>query len=95
MAREIGFTHGAPKNPVSTWERLVGGTTFVYRKEILRKGRFLYNVGCYNVECEYRGKRLLSSGSTGFPSERDLSQDEVERLPQFTRFVSERVSDRF
>jgi hypothetical protein len=90
MAREIGFTHGAPKKLVTTWERLVSGTTFVYKKELVRAGLFQYNVACYGVECEYRGKRMSSSGSTGFISERDLSADEVERLPQFADFVASR-----
>ena len=93
MAREFGFGYGAPKDPVNTWEKLVGGTPFDYRKETLRKGLFLYNVGCYNVECEYRGKRLLSSGSTGFHSEMDLTPEEVERLPQFAAFVAERATE--
>ena len=87
---QIGFINGVPENPDRFWERVVNGMTFTFKKKLVRKGLFLYNVGCYNVECEYRGKRMISSGSTGLHLERDLSPDEVERLPQLARFVSER-----
>lgn len=88
---QIGFINGVPENPDRTWDRQVNGVTFTFKKELVRKGLFIYNVGCYNVECEYRGMRMISSGSTGLHLERDLSPDEVERLPQLARFVLERA----
>jgi hypothetical protein len=88
---QIGFINGVPENPDRFWEKVVNGTTFTFKKERVRKGLFVYNVGCNDVECEYRGSRMISSASTGLHLERDLSQDEVEQLPQLVRFVSERA----
>jgi hypothetical protein len=77
MTKEIGFHYGAPENKDMTWERMIGGTTFVFKKERV-KSFFLYNCRCRTV----RGPRT-SDSSTGF----HLVRDEVEQLPQFHDFI--------
>lgn len=84
MRREIGFIHSAPTNRDLTWEMEVNGIVFTFKK-VWEKFHFLYN-----CQCSSTWKSFHSSGSTGFYSERDFTKDEVERLPQFADFISQR-----
>jgi hypothetical protein len=84
MAREMGFTHGASQNRDLIWGKRINGMTFTFKKA-REKSLFLYN-----CRCESRWEGFRSEGSTGFYSERDLTPEEVERLPQFATFISQR-----
>lgn len=84
MAKELGFHHGAPKSKNLTFEQVIGGTTFVFKKEQV-KSFFLYNCRCRTVH-----GTLTAEGSTGFYSERDLTREEIVRLPQFENFIAQR-----
>ena len=80
LKEEIGFVHGVPENPDKTWEKAINGRTFKFVKERVGKnGVFLYNCARYGNG---------SASSTGFHSERNLTPDEVERLPQFAAFIA-------
>ena len=80
---EIGFQHGIPESQTKTWPKQIHGRTFVFKKAEERKGLFLYN-------CRYDGEdqRFVTAASTGFYSERNLTPEEVEVLPQFASFIS-------
>lgn len=82
MAKELGFHHGAPINKNLTFEQVIGGITFVFKKEQAKGGIFLYNCRCRTAHGP-----LTSEGSTGFYSERDLTREEMVRLPQFEGFI--------
>ena len=84
MSREMGFTHGAPENSNLVWEKDINGVTFIFKKT-QEKSLFLYH-----CRCESKWEGLRSAGSTGFYSERDLAPEDVERLPQFAEFISQR-----
>jgi hypothetical protein len=84
MKEEIGFKHGIPENPNKEWEAQINGRTFLFKKILKRKGLFIYNCQCH----EEHGS-ISSASSTGFYSERDLRQDEIECLPQFADFISQ------
>ena len=44
---EIGFSHGAPENPETKWEKTLGNATVIYTKTHVGDGFFIYN-------CEWR-----------------------------------------
>jgi hypothetical protein len=85
MKEEIGFIHGVPENPDRTWEKQINGRTYIFKKERVGKnGIFLYNYAQYSEDA-----RFSSASSTGFHSDRNLTPEEVERLPQFANFIAE------
>jgi hypothetical protein len=77
--RELGFHHGAPENLDRTWEKEINGTTYLFKKA-REKRFFLYN-------CQRRSADGYVSGSSGFYSDRDLTPEEIEQLPQFDQFI--------
>ena len=74
----IGF--GQAPDKTETWERMTGGKVFLFKKTRESENLFLYNCKCRSENGE---------SSTGFYSERDLSRDETEALPQFREFVAQ------
>lgn len=82
MKEEIGFIHGVPENPEKTWEKSINGRRFTFLKKRVGQVFFLYNCKCSS---ERTGITLASS--TGFHSDRNLTPEEVEHLPQFTDFI--------
>jgi len=72
----IGF--GKPENPDKAWEREINGLNFTFSKVDEKEGVFLY-----------RCSRRIESGTseTSFYSDRDLTPEEVEQLPQFAAFL--------
>jgi hypothetical protein len=86
LKEEIGFIHGVPENPDKTWKKEINGKTFTFvKKRVGKNGIFLYNCARYSEV-----GRFVSASSTGFHSDRNLTPDEVERLPQFANFIAER-----
>jgi len=83
---EIGFRHGIPVTPQKTWEKKIGGRTFIFTKVMKRKGLFLYDCQCGNQQ-----ESFITASSTGFYSERDLSPGQVEALPQFANFIATHI----
>ena len=79
MAMEIGFHHGAPENTDSVWEAWINDRPFTFRKTRQKGGVFLYS-----------GERKAGGveSVTSFFSERDLTPEELEALPQFVAFIS-------
>jgi hypothetical protein len=78
MVREIGLNRGAPDDTDSVWEARVNDRPFTFRKTRQKGGVFLYS-------CERTGD---PKSVTSFFSERDLTPEELEALPQFIAFVS-------
>jgi hypothetical protein len=78
MTREIGFKHGEPENSDRVWEACINNRPFTFRKTRQKGGVFLYS-------CERTGD---TESVTSFFSERNLTPDELEALPQFVAFVS-------
>lgn len=84
MKEEIGFIHGMPE-PDKKWEKEISGKVFTFLKERVGKnGIFLYNCAQYS-----ENEHFTSASSTGFHSDRNLTPEEVERLPQFADFISD------
>jgi len=83
MKEEIGFIHGVPENPDKTWEKWINGRAFTFLKKRVSKVFFLYN-----CKCSSESTAIISASSTGFHSDRNLTPDEVERLPQFANFIA-------
>jgi hypothetical protein len=81
MADRIGFYPGGVVLNM-TWQRTINGVNFTFRKSPMKKGFFLYNCSCRSED-----ERFVTASSTGFISDRDLSPEEVERLPQFDQFL--------
>jgi hypothetical protein len=86
MKEEIGFIHGMPEpEPAERWQKEINGKTFTFLKERVRKnGIILYNCSQYS-----ENERFTSASSTGFHSNRNLTPEEVERLPQFAGFIAD------
>ena len=82
MKEEIDFIHAVPENPEKTWEKSINGRHFTFLKKRVSKTFFLYNCKCSS---ERTGITLASS--TGFHSDRDLTPEEVEHLPEFAAFI--------
>jgi hypothetical protein len=78
MTREIGGNHGAPEDTESVWEAWINDRPFTFRKTRQKGGVFLYS-------CERTGD---PKSVTSFFSERNLTPEELEALPQFIAFVS-------
>jgi hypothetical protein len=75
----IIFNHGAPENTDSVWEAWINDRLFIFRKTRQEGGVFLYS-------CE-----RMSGGTesvTSFFSERNMTPEELEALPQFIAFIS-------
>lgn len=83
MKEEIGFKHGIPEDLNKAWETQINGRIFTFKKIVKRKGLFIYNCQCHEDHGPISG-----ASSTGFYSEQDLMPDEIERLPQFSDFIS-------
>ena len=85
MREEIGFKHGIPENPDKTWEKKINGRTFTFLKKRVGKSGivFLYNCAHYSDDV-----RFVLTSSTGFHSDRNLTPEEVEQLPQFANFIA-------
>jgi len=79
---EIGFKHGISENLDRTWEKQIDGQTFTFKKTVERKGLFLY--GC---QCRSEDGSITTASATGFYSDRDLTPEEIEKLPQFIAFI--------
>jgi hypothetical protein len=77
--REIGF--GTAKNPDKTWQREINGRPFTFTKTCEKEGLFLY-------WCRRRSETTTTESATSFYSDRDLTPDEVEQLPQFAAFIA-------
>jgi len=84
MKEEIGFIHGMPE-PLKKWTKQINGKVFTFVKERVGKSGifFLYNCAQYS-----QGIRFTSASSTGFHSDRNLTPEEIERLPQFADFIA-------
>jgi hypothetical protein len=78
---EIGFSQGEPEK-LQIWEKEVGGITFVFTKS--REGDSFV----YNCSCEDRNARVTLESSTGFRTDRDFGEVEIERRPQFLEFIA-------
>jgi hypothetical protein len=78
---EIGFKHGVPADRNRTWQKEIQGVTFVFEK-------FPEKAGLFRYTCKHHADG--SDSSTGFYSERDLTPEEVERLPQFSSLLGNR-----
>ena len=81
--REIGFTHGVSENPERTWEKQINGRAFTFKKFRVKEGIFLYNCKCHS-----ESNRWIAASSAGFHSDRDLTPEQIEQLPQFADFIS-------
>jgi hypothetical protein len=79
MAMEIVFSHGVPESIDSVWDAWINERPFTFRKTRQRGGVFLYS-------CER--KTGDSESVTSFFSERNLTPQELEALPQVIAFVS-------
>lgn len=78
MTREIGGNHSAPEDTESVWEAWINDRPFTFRKTRQKGGVFLYS-------CERTGD---TKSVTSFFSERNLTPEELEALPQFIAFIS-------
>ena len=78
MARESNFKD-APKSADSSWEAWINDRHFIFRKGRRKGSAFLYT-----CQTKIGDKTSITS----FFSERDLSPDELEALPQFVTFIS-------
>ena len=78
MTREIGGNYGASEDTESVWEAWINNRPFTFRKNRQKGGVFLYS-------CEKTGD---PKSVTSFFSERNLTPEEFEALPQFIAFVS-------
>jgi len=78
---DMGFSQSAPDKP-QTWEKEVGGVTFVFAKT--REGA----VFVYNCKCESEHARNTSASSTGFRTDRDLGKVEIEGRPPYLEFIA-------
>lgn len=86
MAGEIGFSHNTSENPALELEvevRVPRGT-LVYTKTRERPGLFLYSCAFRPVNATPDSTALAS---TGFRSDRDLTEVEIRKLGQFSDFV--------
>ena len=80
---EIGFSHGAPKNPETKWEKkLDNGSTVIYTKTRVGDGFFIYN-------CEWR--RENEAAATSWQTSSDMTPDEVERIPRFLDLLAGKI----
>jgi hypothetical protein len=79
MAGEIRSKDGAPDNTDSVWEAWINDRLFTFRKTRQKGGAFLYT-----CERKFGGAKSVTS----FFSERNLTPEELEALPQFIAFVS-------
>jgi hypothetical protein len=78
MVEESGF-NDATKNADSSWEAWINDRHFTFSKARRKGGAYLYT-----CQTKIRDKTSVTS----FFSERDLSPDELEGLPQFIAFIS-------
>lgn len=82
MAKEeIGFSQEMPV-PDSSWGKQLHGKTFVFTKAREKGNSKVFLYKCTRID----GKD--SSVATSFYSDRDLSMEEVEALPQFLNFIA-------
>mgnify|MGYP001251266388 CR=1 FL=1 len=79
MGSEITFNHQTPENTDSVWEALINDRCFTFTKTCRKGGVFLYS-------CKTTKGGAVSV--TSFFSERNLTPDELEALPQFVAFIS-------
>jgi hypothetical protein len=87
MKEEIGFKHGIPENPDKTWDKKINGRTFTFLKKRVGKSGIIF---LYNCAHHSDDGRFVSASSTGFHSDRNLTPEEIEQLPQFADFIKER-----
>jgi len=92
LKEAIGFIHGVPENPDKTWDKRINGRIFTFSKKRESKSFFSYNCKCSS---ESTTKTKISSSSTGFTSDRNLTPDEVEQLPQFANFIASALAFAF
>ena len=78
MTWESGFNHGAPEDTES-WDAWINDRHFTFRKTRQKGGVFLYS-------CERKTGDTKSV--TSFFSDRNLTPEELEAMPQFIAFVS-------
>ncbi len=83
MKEEIGFIHGMPE-PAKKWKKEINGKVFTFLKERVGKN----SIFLYNCTQHSESARFISTSSTGFHSDRNLTPEEVERLPQFADFIA-------
>jgi hypothetical protein len=81
---EIGFSHGAPENPETKWEKkLNDGSTVIYTKTRVADGTFfIYN-------CEWRRENEVRA--VGWQSPNDVTPEEVEQIPRFLDLLAGRI----
>jgi hypothetical protein len=83
MATIVGFLGGAPPENPDTWEKRVYDERFTLKKSF-EKGLFTYSCK-HELENDY----FEGSCQTGFVSPQELTREEVERRPQFVKFMAQ------
>ena len=80
--QDTDFSGSGTENANKVWETQISGRTYTFKKAREKEGVFVYS-------CERRTVNTVSA--TSFYSERDLNPEEVERLSQFSAFISANV----
>jgi hypothetical protein len=80
----IGFS-AAPEKIDETWTKEHCGRTYIFTKT--RKGPHHF---VYNCKRHHEDGRFTGESSTGVILDHELTRDEVERRPQFVKFMNER-----
>jgi hypothetical protein len=76
----IGFSHGAPENPETKWEKKpTEGALVIYTKTHRPGCDFLYT-------CQL--KRGNTDLTVSWETQSNLTRDEVERIPWFVDFLA-------
>jgi hypothetical protein len=78
----IGFGAGIPKDVKEKWTKVKNGITFTFGKERMGPNHFVYYIQRSNSNGQFTG-----DSSTGFPTDRDLTREEVEKHQQFIEFM--------
>ena len=77
MVEEAGFNHGAAEDTETVWDAWINDRPFTFRKTHQKGGIFLYTC-----------MRKDTKSVTSFFSNRDLTPEELEAMPQFIAFIS-------
>jgi hypothetical protein len=77
MVRETGFNQGAPEDTDSVWDAWINDRPFTFRKTRQKGDVFLYTC-----------MRKDTKSVTSFFSDRNLTPEELEAMPQFIALIS-------
>jgi hypothetical protein len=82
----IGFRGGIPKEVKETWRKEQNGRKCTFGKDRKAPKHFIYY-----CQRSISDGTVTQDSSTGFETDRDLTHDEVEKWPQFVKFMAARI----